>query len=119
MIEEIRKLLKELEAREAAATPGPWVQIPVMEDTWAVAGYPNGNAPETYADADFIAHARADLPRLRRALLAALAGLEAAQDFHSDVCARALSVHNDCDCHKVDVRKALAEALSALKGEGK
>lgn len=76
--------LAAIEARAAKATPGPWTatehakfwQLDAAFD--AVATTALCFAPETAANAAFIAHARADIPRLLaevRRLREALAGM--------------------------------------------
>lgn len=61
--------LAEIEARANAATPGPWVQS--QRDTWMVyrdgGGTPEvdvGGGYDTKENANFIAHARSDVPAL-------------------------------------------------------
>ena len=72
------KRLDEIEARANAATEGPWFPNRYSED-WEVCGEldDNGNpalvASEAVGvDAEFIAHARADVPALVEALRAVL-----------------------------------------------
>ena len=76
--------LEAIKARAKAATPGPWWHEWVDgDDWWAVYGQPTGDmvCPEVAtldrekwctADAEFISHARTDLPRLAAAIEAVL-----------------------------------------------
>jgi hypothetical protein len=66
-----------IEARANAATPGPWEAQHSYDDCWWLGG-PEANGPDMLpqGDAEFIAHARADVPalvaevrRLREALV--------------------------------------------------
>ncbi len=76
--------LDEIKARAAAATEGPWVNdsteigrpFPGTDtiDVWvAESCHPNGDGIDGEADAEFIAHARTDVPTLVAAVEAVLA----------------------------------------------
>lgn len=76
--------LDEIKARAAAATEGPWVNdsteigrpFPGTDtiDVWvAESCHPNGDGIDGEADAEFIAHARTDVPALVAAVEAVLA----------------------------------------------
>lgn len=111
-----------IRAREQAATPGPWEPLfTVHGDPFVVPActpYPSRQiaavsvAPEDYgrADAEFIAHARKDIPTLLDALEAAEAERDAFKDeFYK-------WEMTDEDCPHVDRMKA-AEALVSTLGE--
>ena len=81
--------LDEIKARAAAATEGPWVNdsteigrpFPGTDtiDVWvAESCHPNGDGIDGEADAEFIAHARQDIPAL-------LAAVEAVLELHEEV----------------------------------
>lgn len=60
-----RELLAEIQQRADAATPGPWERhylVPAL----------TGDGPTSVANAEFIAHARHDVPKLVAALTAVL-----------------------------------------------
>jgi hypothetical protein len=90
-------VLDAIQARADKATPGEWKVVPEMfrggiyvEPTIDAGSYEDGEPrtvasiriglPETDANAIFIAAAREDVPRLVRALRAALAGLEVIEE---------------------------------------
>ena len=83
MIEQLRKLLAEIKEREAAATPEPWCNIPIMREhgrgyictTKADPLISNSGCFLQEADAKFAAAARTDIPRLVQALEGLLAVL--------------------------------------------
>jgi hypothetical protein len=54
--------LNEIEARANLASDGPWAQHPIHRKAVHMPG--EGWIPDTNADAEFIAHARTDVPRL-------------------------------------------------------
>lgn len=111
--------VKAIEVREQAATPGPWVT----------------NGPD--ADAEFIAHARADIPalvaevrqlyadnilllgegdRLQRELERAVgAGPE---DYDWDVLSR-IDKLDECEAEATRLRSALADILVAVNADDK
>lgn len=68
--------LAEVEQREQAATPGPWLPdgLDINGDYFVRTGYTSASdVGFTESDAEFIAHARTDVPRLVEALRGALA----------------------------------------------
>lgn len=82
------KMLQEIEQRANAATPGPWVHDPANNGADIIShgirgGMPVGRTWNGYqidrnasANADFIAHARTDIPALLSAYRASQAALE-------------------------------------------
>ena len=93
--------LDEIKARAAAATEGPWVNdsteigrpFPGTDtiDVWvAESCHPNGDGIDGEADAEFIAHARTDVPRL-------VAALESVLELHQPYITRsAWQTCNEC-----------------------
>jgi hypothetical protein len=118
--------LDAIEARAEAAAPGPWREpknglglgwtiFPKNSKGWSIATCDSGT------DADFIAHARTDIPALVAELRAAREVVEAAAQriggSHAMVCdAYALGPGTTCDCGRDDLAAALA-AYRAVVGE--
>lgn len=110
--------LDEIKARAAAATEGPWVNdsteigrpFPGTDtiDVWvAESCHPNGDGIDGEADAEFIAHARTDVPAL-------VAAVEAVLELHHAQCDHAICIecHFTTPCPTVAViRDALGEGL--------
>ena len=119
--------LNEIEARASAATEGPWVYggknriatpvIDVDEADWGgeeLSGYAIHAQQDTgawrYADAEFMAHARTDVPWLIEQVRKRDAALQAALDLHKPVtegvivgdCA-AEECEHDGDCPEVPI----------------
>ena len=112
------KYFNEIEAREQAATPGPW-----YEEGWALPDEDTGEFTElgsTDPDAIFIAHARTDVPNLTVALREALdenakliAEVERLSDALTDQTARANICEHDAKVWRED-RDKLFLAHSVL-----
>ena len=110
--------LDAIDARTNAATPGPWHGthdefgcVHIGDYGWCAGG---PNAPEYdvdseqgYADAEFIAHARTDLPDA----VAELKRLQTTRDAMADRIARVRQV---CDKHPYSV--VIADVLEAIDG---
>lgn len=93
--------LEEIEAREKAATPGPW--ICTDDPVWCVAGPIVGREE----DADFMAAARTDIPRL----------LEHVQEVEKQFSKAIEILYMQGDAavqENANLRKALEYALGAL-----
>jgi len=137
--QEILKQLKEIEARAARATPGPWKYV----DEWYPAGpaiipekgpgiiswfHENDLVPleQHWANAKFVAAARTDVPwlcKLARELLGRLSKLESAAQVALQALTEGMAdvpAERDKRCAglRVKAKRALREALgTAPKGE--
>jgi hypothetical protein len=99
--------LDAIEARAAAATPGPWTvegegDLPGINDLMVVdpveqwiCNVDDGNAKRNLADAAFIAAARTDVPALVAALRASLAREAALREALAGIDERAASLEQD------------------------
>ena len=121
--------LSEIEARANAATEGPWAVV--VEDGVILAlvltdeddglmfgdnGYDAPIVTETGEDADFIAHARTDVPALVAALRAVMEAIEkrgkrATEVLPPSLAARAVSSYQ-FNVYASDIIRAIEEALS-------
>jgi hypothetical protein len=110
--------LSAIEARAAAASPGPWV-VHTSGGSWDIyEGVPVTtlilSAHRHEQDATFVAHARADIP----ALVGEVQRLEAALAAMRDAVDAAWSLVLSAECKRADKDEILA-ALDAAKEEGK
>lgn len=111
--------LDEMQARCDAATPGPWKLKPVDDHKRIIFG-PNGNSwgtdvgeidsddadyDEAMRTAEFVSHARTDMPRLIAALRVAMEALDGIE-----------SGANSFPPHR-SAREALARVAAILEGK--
>lgn len=117
--------LDEIRGRLEAATPGPWTRndyVDVDQDgafDLAHVTAPDPHEPDTAVqgvamgilrnDAEFIAHAPADVARLLAAVEAINEAVDSAQ--HDEMCGAYWRSNAPCNCWKSDMEAAITAAL--------